>query len=373
MKLKFILIGLLYLFGQSLYGQGPDLGSFGYRLVKTVEDADFDYQRLESYFSDKTRLNAPDTDAQAIFEPIKGYYTFYIFLGDLLSEVVDDTLRAYYPAAIDKQQMLVVKAEDSRVITDGFLFPYTNRDLPLSESLFRVRTKDFQLKKRFSLEKLNFRNLYNKGLRAEGGIVYVPEDVFWPYNQSDWLLEPRFNLVKKVVNADFNYSLLDNAKRYDEELEKKGLLVDYEPNESAHKKQGRRLLRMLEPVAGEFIYYQFIADVVVGDIVLPQYDHHRDSFDKLLEAYEATDDHEHPMVLVRNVLILKTDTSGLIVDGFGSPVDLIHLPASNNLMRIGRQGVRLRDGLSLHELKLNKDYEPYGFFIDKGKIFLFPK
>ena len=356
MKIKFIFLYLALLFSPFLYGQVGPLGSSGYRLVKTVKKADFDYRRLQDYFSDKTLLNAAETDAQDLFGAKESEYTLHYFIGDLVSASIDDTLQSYCPATMGKQQMLVLKLMDSRVITDGFLFPYTGGDLPLSESLFRVRTKGMAFKRRFSLEDLNLRNLYDKSLRAEGGMVFVSDDHFWPYAESIRFQEVRYNLVKKVVNADFNYRLLDNAERYDAELNKKG----------------QSLLNLLEPVAGDFIYYQFIADVVVEDLFYPEHSEDRDLFDGKLETYESPDSAIYPLVVVRNVLILKTDAAGVIVDGYGSPVDLIEMPASANLLHIGRPGLRLRDGMPLKELDL-KDNEVFSFPIDEGKISLFPK
>ena len=356
MKLKFVLIGLLFLFSQSLFGQVPDLGSYGYRLVKTVKDADFDYQRLESYFSDMKRLNALDTDAQAVFEPLDSEYTLHFFLGDLLSAAVDDTLRAYYPAAMEKQIMLVLKVMDSRVITDGFLFPYINRDKPLSQSLFRVRTKGLQLKKSFSLAELNLRNLYNKSLRADAGTVYVPEDVFWPYAESIKNLEVHYNLVKKVSAADFNPMFYD-LDRFD----------------TAIMNEGQDILEVFEPVAGDFIYYQFIADIVVNESVFPEHLEERDSFDTKLKTYEAPDDYLEPLVVAKSILILKIDTAGVIVDGYGFHLGLAESPASGNLRRVGQQGLRLRDGMPLYELALTGGSEIHGFPDDEAKLSLFPK
>lgn len=378
MKLLFLLfcMWLLPFYALSKMDQGAMLGVHGYRLVRTVDNADFDYHKLDFYFTNKVALDGLGQSAVTIFEPIDGYYTLHFFLGDLRAEEIltpDRELElAYVPAPLSEQNMLVLKVMDSRVFTDGFLVPNGGKGIPLSESLFRVRTKGLPVKRKFNLDELNLRNLYDRSLRADVGVVYLTENLFWPEAEAVKGLEVRYNLVKKVVNADFNYTLLDNAERYDEELKKKRLLADYEPNESEHKKQGRCLLGMLEPVAGEFIYYQFIADVVVGDLFFPEHDEDRDSFADKMEIFFAPDDYVVPLVVVRNVLILKTDSAGLIMDAYGSPVDLIQLPASGNLLRLGRQGVRLRDGLSLKELGLT-DEQVYGLSPDEGKISLFPK
>lgn len=268
---------------------------------------------------------------------------------------MDDTLRAYFAVAMHKQQMLVLKVMDSRVIIDGFLFPYVGGDLPLSESLFRVRTKDFQLKKRFSLEELNLRNLYNKGLRADAGTVYVPEDVFWPEALAIEGLEVRFNLVKKVDAADFNPMFYD-LDRYD----------------TAIMDEGQDILEVFEPVTGDFIYYQFVADVVVEQRVFPEHLEDRDSFDTKLETYEAPDNYMVPLVIAKNILILKTDATGLIVDGFTTPLNLYEAPASAHLRRVGWKNLRLRDGMTLYELGLVGRFA-YEAFDRLTKISLFPK
>lgn len=357
MKLAFFFLGLTLLFGQSLFGQIPALGSFAYRLVKTVEDADFDYQLLEYYFSDKKRLDAPTTDLMTVHKPMDAGYTLLFFLGDLVCAPVDDSLRTYFPAALDKQQLLVLKVNSNLIITDGFLFPCPVRDLPLSETLFRVRTKGLQLKTNFTLEELNLRNLYANDLRAAAGKVFVSEELFYPEVKAIAGLPLRYNLVKKVDAADFNYVHLDDVERYD-----KGIMELRDD-----------VLDIFEPVAGDFTYYKFIAEVVVEGPLFPEEVEERDSLDALLATYESPDSALQHLVVVRNVLILKTDATGIIVDGYGSPADLIAIPASASLLRLGHQAVHLRDGMPLQALGLTAHSEVYGFSPDTGNISLFPK
>lgn len=361
MKPIIVLFFLISFFCQSLYGQVERLGELGYRLVKTVKDTDFDYERLEHYFSDKGRLNAAETDVQAIFAAKDSEYALdfalHFFLGDVVSDVDDNGGLAYYPVGKDKQNMLVLKVMDSRVIVDGFLFPYANEDLPLSESLFRVRTKGLQLKTRFSLDELNLRNLYDKQLRAAGGTVFVRKDIFWPEADAIKGLAVRYNLVKKVVDADFNYELLD----------------DFDRSVSALRNQGKKELEPFEPVAGDFIYYQFMADYIMGERVFPAHVEERDSFDSKMKTYEAPDVYVDPLVVHTDVLILKTDLSGVILDGYEYPPDMGETPASGNLRRVEREGVRLRDGMIVTELGL-KELFPFHELIDRDRtVSLFPK
>lgn len=362
MKLLLLLlcIGLLPLYGLSQIDQQASLGLHGYRLVRTVNNADFDYQKLDFYFTNKAALDGLDKSGGFIFEPIDGDYTLHFFVGDLLAEAVmtpDEGLElAYVPAALAGQKLLVLKVMDSRVFTDGFLLPYGVGELPLSESLFRVRTKELPVKRRLNLDELNLRNLYNRNLRADAGMVYLSENLFWPYAESIRFMEERYNLVKKVSDADFNYELFNDCERYNAELEK----------------EGQDILGIFEPVAGDFTYYKFIADVVINDLLWPEHEEDRDSFADKMEVFFSQEEYVSPLIVVRNVLILKTDVKGMIVDGFGAPVDFFQMPASASLKRLGRQGLRLYDGMSLHELALTND-EIYGFETFKGKISLFPK
>ena len=358
-----LVLFLLFFFTDCQQGK---VGDYGYRLIKTVPDSDFDYPKLDYYFRNKGLLDSLGADAASIFEPKSGGFTIHYFLGDVIREKVKVASGghriAFTPLDSSRQNIMILKVMDSRIIVDGFLLPYGHAD-SISTNLFRVRTKDLQLNKGVDIESLNFRNLYNKDKRTNAGLIFLNENLLTAFKKLTKDTDVVYKLSEKVYNADFDYAQLDD---FDHAMEK----VSSPLRDDIH---------VFKPVAGNFIYYKFVADLIAEEMVFPEYEEDRDSFDKALEVYYTDQEYIPPTFACSCILILKTNKSGIIVDGYRYSLCGGEYPISSNLYRTSTKGVRLVDEMNIQELGfkaaskyIEKDEKLYSLE-DNGRISLVPK
>lgn len=352
----------LLLLGSSVYGQVERLGEFGHLLAITTECADFDYERLDGYFRDRDKLDSLGDEVYTIFEPVAGDYTIYEFFADFGEVKGDGDDPAYVPIMdYGTVRVLYLKVNESREIVDGYLLAKGSEDMLISNSLFCVRTRNLQIKKEMKMSGFNFRNPYDNALRFDEGIVFMGDDFMVKYDKATAPEDVAYRLVKKVEGADFAYEGL-------KDFDKRAL-------ELLRQKESR--ISLFEPVPGDYIYYQFIADVVGEGVFVPEGEPggYGKYFTDKLEVFESTDEYVPFLMDYERVLILKTDTRGVILDGYQFNLAMEEQPLGGYLFKVGRAGLRLRDGLKMEDLglRVTDSDGDHRFSDDVGTVYLVPR
>ena len=123
-----------------------------------------------------------------------------------------------------------------------------------------------------------------------------------------------YRLKKYAINADFNYSKLEELKK--DTLDR------------------RNIKSLFEPVSGQFSYYQFIA-----------------TFKGKGGGY--------PLIIkdFHDILIVKTDKNNKIIDAFQYTLEWGECPCDYDLYRLSAKDIKLTDNMDISKFKFLQTYD----------------
>lgn len=115
-----------------------------FKLVSVKKNSDFNYEKLKSEIS-------PICGLDSTFNVVSGCFTTYLFLEENFGHSFgDSTISKYY-------NVLILKANNSNKIVDGYVYTLGWAEFPSSCVLFKLLNAKIKLKDGLELSKLKFR------------------------------------------------------------------------------------------------------------------------------------------------------------------------------------------------------------------------
>ncbi len=147
----FLIISALLAIHTTLLAQTKE-----YKLIRKIENADFNYKLLNSIDTTRTR----ETRRKA-FDPVKGKNTVYVFMAAFVGISFPNIEKEFH-------DILIIKADGKQKILDAYHYTLEWAEPPFSYDLYRASAKDLTLKNKLPIKSFNFRRVnYYKDTERE--------------------------------------------------------------------------------------------------------------------------------------------------------------------------------------------------------------